>query len=137
MEFRELNQLLPVLKQQSYLSKIFYVSELIVFICIKSSLYYLWGPLHLYTLLSDHIVVLVNEELMILCAETLHANEFLRVRSPVFIQINQMMKNKGETWRKLWAILICHLYKSFSSFLSLSLNMKIKFEGISKLNPSS
>lgn len=90
----ELSQILPLLKLQSYLGEIFYALEFTVFICIKSSLYYLWGPIHLYILLYEHIVVLVNEELVILCAETVHANEFLRIRSPVFMQINQVMKKE-------------------------------------------
>lgn len=77
----ELSQILPLLKLQSYLGEIFYILEFIVFICIKSSLYYLWGLMHLYILLYDHIVVLVNEQLVILCAKTVHANVFLRLRN--------------------------------------------------------
>ena len=42
------------------------------------------------------LVVLCNEELVTFGAETFHVDEFLKIRSSVFIQVNQMMNNRGE-----------------------------------------
>lgn len=110
----------------------FYLLEFTIFISVKRRLY-ISGVLFTFTFYCSMIIqfyVLMRS--CDFCAETIHANEFLRIRGPVFMQINQVMNKEEEKW-KLWAILICHLYNTFSALLSLSVNMKTKFEGMSKV----